>query len=49
MGYYASEKTPVPTNAGIGIQSFVGMLNVISWGVNLFKKSPKKLCNIFLI
>jgi len=28
-------KTPVPPNAGNGIQSCVGMLNFISWGVTL--------------
>jgi len=26
--------TPVPPNAGTGIQSFVGMLNFSSWGMN---------------
>ena len=31
MGFTIPEiKTPVPPNAGIDIQSFVGMLNVIS-------------------
>jgi len=28
--YYALEKTPVPPNAGSGIQSFVRILNFIS-------------------
>ena len=28
-------KTSVPPNAGTGIQSFVGMLNFISWRLNL--------------
>ena len=28
-------KTPVPPSAGNEIQSCVGMLNFISWGVNL--------------
>ena len=28
-------KIPVPPNAGIEIQSFVLMLNFISWGVSL--------------
>jgi len=28
-------KTPVPPNAGIEIQSFVGMLNFICFGVSL--------------
>ena len=33
--HYAWEQiTPVPPNAGSGIQSFVGMLNFISWGMN---------------
>jgi len=27
--------TPVPPNAQSGTQSFVGMLNFISWGVSL--------------
>jgi len=29
------KKTPVPPNAGREIQSFVGILNFISWGVSL--------------
>jgi len=34
MGFIMHEKKkPVPPNAGIGIQSFVGMLNFISWGI----------------
>ena len=36
MGFIIPEiKTPVPPNAGNEIQSFVGMLNFNSWGVNL--------------
>ena len=36
MGFSIPEiKTPVPPNAGKEIQSFVGMLNFISWGVSL--------------
>jgi len=36
MGFAIPEiKTPVPPNAGNVIQSFVGMLNFISWGVSL--------------
>ena len=27
------KKTPVPPNAGSGVQSCIGMLNFISWGV----------------
>mgnify|MGYP007133221391 CR=1 FL=1 len=33
--YYTWEKTPVPPIAESGSQSFVGMLNIISWGVSL--------------
>jgi len=34
MGFSIHEKeTHEPPNAGIGIQSVVGMLNCISWGV----------------
>jgi len=33
--YYAWEKTPVPPNSGSDIQSIVGVLNFISWGVRL--------------
>ena len=29
------KETPVPPNAGSEIQSLVGMLNFISWGVSL--------------
>jgi len=29
------KKTPVPPNAGIEIQSFVGMLNLIGLGINV--------------
>jgi len=40
MGFTIPEiKTPVPTNVGNEIQSCVGMLNVISWGVSLLKKT----------
>ena len=36
MGFTKPEiKTPVPPNAGNEIQSCVGMLNFISWGVSL--------------
>jgi len=36
MGFTIPEiKTPVPSNAGNEIQSFVGMLNFNSWGVSL--------------
>ena len=36
IGFTISEiKTAVPHNAGNEIQSFVGMLNFISWGVSL--------------
>ena len=35
MGFTIREiKTPVPPNAGNEIQSCVGMLNFISWGVS---------------
>ena len=41
MGFTIPEiKTHVPTIVGNEIQSCVGMLNVISWGVS-FKKSKK--------
>jgi len=33
------KETAVPPNAGIKIQSFVGMLNAISWGVSLYKQN----------
>ena len=43
MGFTIPEiKTPVPPNARNGIQSFVGMLNFISWGVSLYQKDPKE-------
>ena len=29
------KETAVPPNVGIDIQPFVGMLNFVSWGVNL--------------
>jgi len=29
------KETAVPPNLGIEIQSFVGVLNFVSWGVNL--------------
>jgi len=49
MGFTIREiKTPVPPNAGNEIQSCVGMLNLISWGVSLYKKKKKKHM-IFLI
>jgi len=36
MGFTIPEiKTPVPPNAGNEIQSYVGVLNFISWGVSL--------------
>ena len=36
MGFTMHEKkTPVPSNVGIGIQSLLGMLNFISWGIGL--------------
>ena len=36
MGFTIPEiKTPVPPNAVNEIQPFVGMLNVISWGISL--------------
>ena len=36
MGFTIPEiNTPLPPNAGNEIQSFVGMLNFISWGVSL--------------
>jgi len=36
MGFIMHEKkTPVAPDAGREIQSFVGMLNFISWGVSL--------------
>ena len=36
MGFTMHEKkTPVAPDAGREIQSFVGMLNFISWGVSL--------------
>jgi len=39
MGFTIPEiKTPVPPNAGNEIQSIVGKLNFISWGVKLIKK-----------
>ena len=44
MGFTIPEiKTPVPPNARNGIQSFVGMLNFISWGVSLYQKNPKSI------
>ena len=47
MGFTIPEiKTPVPPNAGNEIQSFVGMLNFISWGVSLLKKSPQKALDL---
>ena len=43
MGFTIPDiKTPVPPNARNEIQSFVGMLNFISCGVSLYKKSNKK-------
>ena len=36
------KKTPVPTNAGNEMQSFVGMFNFISWEVVFINKSKKK-------
>jgi len=43
MGFTTPEiKTPVPPNQAIQIQSFVGMLNFISQGVSLLKKTAKK-------
>ena len=49
MGFTKHEikQTPVPPNAGNKMQSFVGMLNCISWGVGLLKEKQKKL-RIFL-
>jgi len=36
MGFAIPEiKTPVPPNAGNEIQSYVGVVNFISWGVSL--------------
>ena len=38
MGFTIHEKeTPISPNGGGGIQSFVRMLNFISWGVSLSK------------
>jgi len=35
MGFTIHEKkTPIPPNAGNEIQSFVGMLNFMRWGVS---------------
>ena len=40
MGFTIPElKTLLPPNAGNSIQSFVGMLNFISWEVSLNKNS----------
>ena len=36
-------KTPVPPNAEM---KYVGMLNVISWGVSFLKKSPQKALDL---
>ena len=47
MGFTIPEiKTPVHPNAGNEIQSFVGMLNFISWGVSQ-KNNPNKLIESF--
>jgi len=35
------KKTHLPANTGSEIQSCVGVLNYISWGESLLKKSPK--------
>ena len=40
------KKSPVPPNAGNEIQSFVGMLNFISWGVSPKSKEKHR---IFLV
>ena len=46
MGFTIPEiKTPVPPNAGNEIQSFVGMLDFIRWGVY---KLRRKIGNINL-
>ena len=43
MGFTIPEiKTPVPSNVGNEIQSFVGMFNFNSWGVSLLKYSSQK-------
>ena len=34
-------KTPILYDAGSGIQAYVRVLNFISWGVSLLKKSKK--------
>ena len=48
MGFTIHEKkTPVPPNVEIEIQSFVGMLNFISWGVSLKQKLKKLFIGSF--
>jgi len=39
-------KTPVPPNAGNEMKSCVGMLNFISRGVSLYKKSLQDLSEL---
>ena len=41
-------KTPIPYDAGSGIQAYVRVLNFISWGVSLLKKI-KRIHRIFQI
>jgi len=36
------KKTPVPPNAGNEIQSYVGMLNFISWWVSLYTQFKRQ-------
>jgi len=40
--YFTWNKNTCTPNARNEIQSFVGMLNFISWGVSLYKKYNKK-------
>ena len=43
---HEGKKTPVPSNAGYD-QSFVGMLNFISWGSKFIKKNQTKIIGSF--
>jgi len=48
MGFTKHEKnTYEPHIAGSEIQSFVGMINFISWGVSVYKKIPQKIIGSF--
>jgi len=50
MGFTLHEKkTPVPPNAGSGIQSYIGMLNFISWGVRSVYGGASVSSDTFLV